>query len=414
MRAILFLCWVMTVTLRAQSPWADLQRLVGVWIEAGKQSIEQWDLAHADTIALTHYRPSAQGMQRRETKYLFRRPEDGSITLRAGADFILVFFTRSSWTFEYTADQQTTRTVEYALTEEHTLHETHSEGGEELYTRWFRRGTAADLRPQLTLSGYEVLVCNRKSGAVERFDAYSGAHLGTLYTGAVHHACLGPDGSVYLLALGATPSVLRIPPFAGDSAVVFIRSDAWQAPTHIAFGPDGHLYLTDRGGAILRFDGATGRLLQRIVDGLPSPLALTWDVRGQLFATCSGDGGVYLVPSGGAPPQRITPSGSLQAPTSLCFSPTGELFVADADRAAVKRFRREGERWAYVDAAAVGFGRAEGLTLGPDGHLYVCDFSAHTVRKVALEAAEATEVGVYLSDEHLRGPAAVLFRKRER
>lgn len=404
------------MTLGAQNPWMGLQQLVGTWKNLRSEAAEQWRIAAPDTLKGATYALTPNGPVLMETPVLFRRP-NGSIVYRTtvpgqsegqAVDFALTFFTASSWTFE-NLEHRFPQTIEYWLVDSVSLRVTLSGSDEEVREGWFSRTDEAILRIRPTLRGYQVWICNRKSGAVERFDAHTGVPIGRLYGGPApaHDLCLGPDGQAYILTSGTTPTVLRITPATGRG-VNFLQGHTLQTPTAMAFGPDGHLYVCERTGAVLRFDGASGRLMQTLAEGLPHPVALTWDAHGRLLVACAGGRGVWYVPPAGAVPHRLTPESSLKAPTSLCLAPNGDLLVADADEAAsIKRFRPEGDAWTYAGPVAHGFGWPEGLTLGPDGYLYACDSRLNILRKI--DPAVNTELGIYLDDRTLDGPAKIVF-----
>jgi hypothetical protein len=418
-KRLTFVLWLTAVALQAQNPWTGLQQLMGTWKNLRRETVEQWHIVAPDTLKGARYALASDGPVLLETLILFRRP-NGSIVYRTVAsghneghpvDFALTFFTASSWTFE-NLEHDFPQTIEYWLVDSVSLRVTLSGGTEEMREGWFSRTGESVLRPRPTLQGYEAWVCNRRSGTVERFDAHTGAPLGRLYGGSApaHNLCLGPDGQVYILTSGTTPTVFRIASATGQ-ALAFLQGHVLQAPTAMAFGPDGHLYLCERMGELLCFDGASGRFVQTMAEGLPYPVALAWDARGRLLVACAGGRGVWLVPSPGAPPRRLTSEGAPKAPTSLCLAPSGDLLVADADEAApIKRYRPGGEGWLYAGPVATGFGWPEGLTCGPDGYLYACDSRLDIIRKIDLEAN--AEVGVYLTGAALNEPAQVVFRKR--
>ncbi|MCS7036705.1 MAG: DUF6265 family protein [Saprospiraceae bacterium] len=412
--------WLSAAALEAQNPWLGLQQLAGTWKNLRSEAAEQWWIAAPDTLKGVGYALTSEGPVPRETMALFRRP-NGSIVYRVvvpnqnhgqSVDFALVFFTASSWTFE-NPEHDFPKTIEYWLVDSTSLRVTLSGDDAEAHELWFSRASESVLQVRPTLRGYEAWVCNRKSGTVERFDAHTGTPMGRLYAGVpapALYVCSGPDGRAYVLTGGATPSVLRIDPTTG-LASAFVQGDGLRAPTGMAFGPDGRLYVCERTGEVLGFDGVSGRLVQTVAEGLPGPVALAWDARGQLLVACSGGRGVWIVPAGDATPRRVTPEGSLRWPTSLCLTSGGDLLVADADEAAsIKRFRREGDAWAYAGPVARGFGWPEGLAMGPDGYLYACDSRINALRKIDL-AANA-ELGVYLEGGGLNGPSGVVFRKR--
>src|SRR2546429_262888 len=88
---------------------------------------------------------------------------------------------------------------------------------------------------------------------------------------------------VAALALaGGAAARIRVPP-AYRARVVARGLDH---PTAMAFGPDGRLYVTENGGAVVAVDPRT-RGLSPFLRGLPTPLGLAWHGR-TLFVSVAG------------------------------------------------------------------------------------------------------------------------------
>lgn len=421
MRKLLtFGLWLAMAQLEAQNPWLSLQKWVGVWKELRSEVAEQWIAAAPDTLRGARYLLTLEGPVLSEQLVLFRRP-DGRIVYRIAmhehngghpTDFTLTFFTASSWTFE-NLERDFPQVIEYWFVDSTSLRITLSSEAASARDLWLSRASESVLRVRPKLRGYEAWVCNHKSGSVERFDAHTGAYLGRVYAGPspARAICLGPSAQVYVLAVGKEPTVYRVDAESG-TASPFLGGQALQAPTCLAFSPDGrYLYVGEQRGDVLCFDGATGHFVRKVVEGLAHPVDLAWDAHGQMLVACMGGRGVWLAPTANAPLHRLTPEGVLKAPTGLCVAPNGDLLVADADQpASIKRFQRQGDGWTYPEPLAYGFGWPEGLTLGPDGYLYACDSGISVVRKIDL--ATNADLGIYLEGSALKGPSVVIFRKR--
>lgn len=139
--------------------------------------------------------------------------------------------------------------------------------------------------------------------------------------------------------------------------------------TSLAIGPDDRLYVSSR------FDGTVSRI---DVDGHADVIA------GDLGVACGlafGPDGAMFVGDRSGCVFRVEPGGDAKVLASLppsvaayhlAAAPNGDLFVTGptlASRDSVYRIDPEGQ----VSVFATGFGRPQGVAVGPDGHLYVVE-----------------------------------------
>lgn len=138
--------------------------------------------------------------------------------------------------------------------------------------------------------------------------------------------------------------------------------------TSMAFGPDGHLYVSSR------FEGAVYRVNddgshEQIASDLGVACGLTFDDDGWLYV---GDrsGTIFRARDGKATPFATLPPSV--AAFHLAMSPGGELFVSGPTLGSYDHVHRISPDGA-VRAVPTPFGRPQGLAFSPDGALHVID-----------------------------------------
>ena len=156
----------------------------------------------------------------------------------------------------------------------------------------------------------------------------------------------GPDGHLYVTNEDATRGVQR---FDGATGA-FI--DVFCTPGTVVFGctygPDGHLYVTTASGNVMRYNGATGAYMGDFVTGLGGGAGKPQFRDGDLYVTqgqrilrISGTGvnlGEFVV----------TGSGGLGYPADFKWTPDGDLLVCDYYPTPTIR-RYDGTSGAYID-----------------------------------------------------------------
>ena len=188
-------------------------------------------------------------------------------------------------------------------------------------------------------------------------------------------------------------------PAAGQNGATFVSpgagglSEVWG----MAVGPDGHLYVgsfdTD---AVLRYDGATGELIDVFVTagngGLNGPGALIFDANGLLYVGSSVTNEVlrYQGPSGTSPgafldafvPAR---SGGLDDITGFAFGPGSDLYVSSFHTDEVLRY--SGATGDFIDSiTAASAGTLDfpiEIAFDDDGTLYAASCDTHRVLRSA-------------------------------
>ena len=232
-------------------------------------------------------------------------------------------------------------------------------------------------------AGAAILISNTESDNVVAFDETTFDFLGEFIGSdsgleSPDTLLLGPDGNLYVSS-GVTPETSAIFRFDGQSGRLidrFVTGGGLFRPYGIAFGPDDNLYVSSfLSDEILRYDGVTGAFLD-------------------VFA--AGDG---------------VDSMGLNGPNGLLFGPDDKLYVTTQgsvaiDGQAVFDFGFPSQILRYDLATGIGevfapqpapspdsFGFVSflGLAIGPEADLYVSDF-ANDIRRYGLESGELLEI----------------------
>ncbi len=72
-------------------------------------------------------------------------------------------------------------------------------------------------------------------------------------------------------------------------------------------------------------------------------------------------------------------AGHLSAPHDVAFDNEGRLLVADSGNDRIARFEVKGTEWRYLDELTEALSLPEGVSVAPDGRIYVTNARSHTV-----------------------------------
>lgn len=184
-------------------------------------------------------------------------------------------------------------------------------------------------------------------------------------------------------------------PSAGNTGAVFAVGGMSEA-IGPAFGPDQNLYVADRGSnSVLHYNGETGALLGTFVSsgsgGLSGPQGLVFGPDGHLYVSSSSTNQVMRfngttgapLPSPGNTGAVFAQGGGLNWTDGLTFGPDGHLYVASAESDQILRYDGATGQFldVFVGTSSGGINWPSDLVFGDDGTLYVTAyFSNQLVR----------------------------------
>jgi sugar lactone lactonase YvrE len=197
------------------------------------------------------------------------------------------------------------------------------DGSREAFVDGIVNATSVAISP-----GGVLHVSSRYEGAVYRIDEQGARESVATELGVACGLAFAPDGAMFVG--DRTGTIHRLSPDYKETAI-FATLPASVAAYHLAFGPDGHLYVTGptlaTHDAVYRLD-ASGRT--EVVDGtFGRPQGLAFDGFGRLHVVeaLAGVSAIYRVD--GTSPRRAVVAGP--GLIGVAFGPAGELVAATAD-----------------------------------------------------------------------------------
>ncbi|AYL96400.1 gliding motility-associated C-terminal domain-containing protein [Mucilaginibacter celer] len=186
-------------------------------------------------------------------------------------------------------------------------------------------------------------------------------------------------------------------------------------PNGIAIDKDDNLYVTDGNNAIRKIS-PTGYVFT--LAGQPSAGTADGQGRAAKFKKPAGiavdkDGNIYVADQGGFVIRKITPNGfvstiagngtyssgdgngtaaGFQGPFGIAVDASGNVYVTDTGIGTVRQISPDGEVKTVTEGGPVSvdtgagngvlFSSAYGITVGPDGNLYVAEYGKNSIKQV--------------------------------
>jgi streptogramin lyase len=211
---------------------------------------------------------------------------------------------------------------------------------------------------------------------------------------------VGPDNNVYLASHDSN-AILRYDgttgnavPAPGKDGATFIASgtgaSALRGPNHVAFDPNGNLYVTCSSTNNINFyDGTTGAYLGTILGRTSGANGLTFGPDGLLYVDSYNSNQVvrYDPSSGAYLGTFLTTRGPMQGPVDLTFGPDGNLYVLSFDTDQIVRYSGTTGKYLGVFGSNM-VGSPHGLAFGPDGLLYAGNGDSNLIVRYNAQAGK--------------------------
>ena len=260
----------------------------------------------------------------------------------------------------------------------------------------------------------ELFVSSRNTNSVERFNGETGEYLGDFVPSdsgglsATQEVRFGTDGNLLVSGRGNS-HILKFDGVTGAFIGNFTSGYDLDNPTKMTFGPDGNIYVSQWGTAkkkIARFDGVTGQFIDEFTKtDLNEPSGHAWDSLGNLYVACYGSKDVRKFDTSGNFTGVFTQTGHLQGPVNLWFNSDNNLCVLDWTLGSVLVF--DGTNGNYLSTFISGLTNAEGITVGPDSNIYICDWTDNNVKRFD---QNGNYLGVFSQGGNLVAPNSLVFR----
>jgi len=275
-------------------------------------------------------------------------------------------------------------------------------------------GAGAEPRTASRARPAQMLVAMSGAGTVERYDAASGTHLGTLVRGVDRPNALafGPDGALYVAtgAVGGAGAVARYDGTTGRFLSDFVRlpigSPGYLArASHLLWYGGDLLVVSSDDSHVYRYDGRTGAYKSTVATGNPRGWITQIAVReGAVYATEFAESRVRRFPLTEGEPQPYVAEPGF-SPWGITFDPAGRCWWSGTGGIA----RYDGKsNTVVVPASQVPMPTA--LALSPGGLLACSSLGSQSVTLWDI-AGERPRLTTTIT-EAVRDPAGVTFTDR--
>ncbi len=261
-----------------------------------------------------------------------------------------------------------------------------------------------------------IQVVNYKNNTITRY-LPNGTFESTLYTGSPlsqpNAGLVLPDGTL-LVSNGSSDTIEKFNAYTGASLGTLVSSPAGglSFPEQLRIGPDGYLYVASQANNLVqKFNATTGALIGTVLDsadGLSYPTGLIFDSAGNLYVSNQASGGQirkYNASTGSYISTLYTyPAG--ERPSGLTMGADGNIYaVVQMSTSRIDKITLAGVRSTFVTLDTSSYPYA-GIQWGGDGRLYIADYGENEVHVYDTAGTLLQTITSNVSGPHFAYPAA--------
>ncbi|MEN8144181.1 MAG: NHL repeat-containing protein [Gemmatimonadota bacterium] len=224
---------------------------------------------------------------------------------------------------------------------------------------------------------------------------------------------IGPDGLLYVSSSG-TDQILRYDPDTGGFLDVFTDDERLAGPFSLAFAADGSLFVSSgRANVVLRVDGESGQVLGvAATDTLMKvPIGLAVQGDSLLHVASAGSNAILTFALKTGVLLHGTASDDLKFPSDVALGPDGALYVSSAFDGKLVRMDASTRATSEIARLPGEGGVMVGIAFDGEGRLLAGDFGRS--RLYILDSLDNPEFRL-LTEVGLAGPENIVVRSLKR
>lgn len=263
---------------------------------------------------------------------------------------------------------------------------------------------------------HDIYVSSSASNSVKLFNGETGAFIKDFVAAGsgglvnTQEVVFGPDGYLYVTGFG-NAMIKKYDPQTGDYIEDFSKNYNLVQPAKMTFRyEDSLIYVSQWGGTkkIIRFKMSDGEFVDEFSStGVNGGCGFAWDADNNMYVAGWGSTGnngfVQKFDSNGVFQEVFISTPSVKGPVNCWFSEEGKFYVQDWTAGSVERFNADGTPdQTYISNLI----RTEGYSWDENGNLFLCDWSRNQIQQYD---SLGNYLGVFASGNGLSNPNGIVF-----